>query len=576
MKTLHYSIIAVFLGFTGLMLSYDNSAYGMWVPQSPRELLDESSTIFVGNITSVNVLQFEKGITYNMEENGIEKNTVKNYTLSLDEYKVDVEEFLKNTQMTNKMTVRQPAISLSPGMLGGLDEFHAGDRVLFYVKSLDGNNIYSPESFIIPKSCVAKDVLTQKRLEARGESFTIQNGIKVDSNFTANKPIQFVDNEDVNTLSGKNLDILVHITKNTGSSPEIVFNKEFYSKAKPCEWIASTEWEFTPQEGEYRMDVTITEDNKTYSQYVAKFSAKSDMVTPDHMSPLKQFKSGIVANDVKCGQGLQLVIKAEDGFPACVKPDTAKKLLERGWVPKISSSNSYAAPTKILSQVFPTNAALSAGEPSVKGYLTSTDGTALSNKQINIIIDNATFENGTSIENILVGKTSTDQNGCFYFADWNQDAIDRFQKDMAEKTPHGAPTDLVSIKAVFTGDSKFQGSSNATKFTYYTIAVPIVRPALSAFLVNGSDIVLEQGKSYNFTDFSTWGEALQLHTISIEMKNLPCGIYEKTREVSVTNNQTQVIMPIELKVEKTAPVGNFTTYISVNNQALEPINLEIK
>lgn len=331
MKTLHLSIIAIFLGFVGLMLLHDYSVYGLWVPQSPRELLDESSTIFVGNITSVNILQFEKGTTYNMEENGTEKNVVKNYTLSLDEYKVDVEEFLKNTQMTNKMTVRQPALSLSPGMLGGLDEFHVGDRVLFYVKSLDGNNTYSPESFIIPKSCTAKDVLTQKRLEARGESFTIQNGIKVDNNFTANKPIQFVNNQDANTLSGKSIDTVVHITRNTGSSPEVVFSKEIHSQAKPCEWIASTEWEFTPQEGEYRMDVTITEDNKTYSQYVAKFSVKSDVISPDHMSPLKQFKSGIAANDVKCVQGFQLVIKSEDNSPACVKLQTAQKLVERGW-----------------------------------------------------------------------------------------------------------------------------------------------------------------------------------------------------------------------------------------------------
>ncbi|MDE2590574.1 MAG: hypothetical protein KGL95_13025, partial [Patescibacteria group bacterium] len=286
------------------------------------------------------------------------------------------------------------------------------------------------------------------------------------------------------------------------------------------------------------------------------------------LPPLEQWKSYVPARNTICAKDLQLVIKAEDSSPACVKTETAQKLIERGWAIKNTSLNYSRVPTKITSQVFPTNAALSVGEPSVKGYLTSIDGTALPNKQINIIIDNATFENGSSIENILVGKTLTDQDGCFYLANWDQAAVDRFQKDMAEKTPQGAPTDLVSIKAVFTGDSKYQGSSNATKFTYYTVAVPIIRPALSAFLVNGSDIVLEKGKSYNFTDFSTWGEALQLHTLRIEMKNLPCGIYEKTREISVANNQTQAIIPIELRVEKTAPIGNFTTYISVNNQAL--------
>ncbi len=50
-----------------------------------------------------------------------------------------------------------------------------------------------------------------------------------------------------------------------------------------------------------------------------------------YQDPLKQFKSGIPAKDVKCEQGLELVIKAEDNTPVCVKSDTATKLLDRGW-----------------------------------------------------------------------------------------------------------------------------------------------------------------------------------------------------------------------------------------------------
>lgn len=331
MKILYLSILAVFLVFVGMMLSYDNAAYGIWVRQSPQELLNDSTTIFVGNITSVNVLQFEKETSDIIEENGIEKNVVKNYTLSIDEYTVNIEEFLKNPQITNKITVRQPITSLYPGMLGGLDEFHVGNRVLFYIKNLDGNNTYSPESFIIPKSCVATNVLTQNRLVARGESFEIQNGIKVDRNFTANKPIQFVDNEDVGTLSGKSLDTMVQITKNTGSNAEVVFNKEIHSEAKPCEWIASAEWEFTPQEGEYRMYVTMAEDNKTYAQYSSKFYVKSDAATPDYVSPLKQFKSGIPANNVQCEQDFELIIRSETESPACVESKSATVLILRGW-----------------------------------------------------------------------------------------------------------------------------------------------------------------------------------------------------------------------------------------------------
>ncbi len=54
-------------------------------------------------------------------------------------------------------------------------------------------------------------------------------------------------------------------------------------------------------------------------------------------SPLVQFKSGITANNVKCQQGLQLVIKAENGNPACAKPDTITKLVQWGWA-KIATS----------------------------------------------------------------------------------------------------------------------------------------------------------------------------------------------------------------------------------------------
>ncbi|MDE2589398.1 MAG: hypothetical protein KGL95_07010, partial [Patescibacteria group bacterium] len=37
-------------------------------------------------------------------------------------------------------------------------------------------------------------------------------------------------------------------------------------------------------------------------------------------------------------QGLQLIFKREDGSPACIKPDTAQKLVQRGWASEIVSS----------------------------------------------------------------------------------------------------------------------------------------------------------------------------------------------------------------------------------------------
>lgn len=48
-------------------------------------------------------------------------------------------------------------------------------------------------------------------------------------------------------------------------------------------------------------------------------------------SPLQQYQKGFDAQDIVCKNEFILVIKTEDGFPACVKPDTAQKLVERGW-----------------------------------------------------------------------------------------------------------------------------------------------------------------------------------------------------------------------------------------------------
>ena len=100
------------VGFVGFSIIVDDT-YGLVIPLSPEELLEQSQTIFVGNITSVNILEFEKSSTYYTEEDGIDKPVIEKYTLSLDEYTVSVEEFVKNPQNSTTLTVRQPPTAMS-------------------------------------------------------------------------------------------------------------------------------------------------------------------------------------------------------------------------------------------------------------------------------------------------------------------------------------------------------------------------------------------------------------------------------------------------------------------------------
>ena len=49
------------------------------------------------------------------------------------------------------------------------------------------------------------------------------------------------------------------------------------------------------------------------------------------LAPLKQISSGVIASDVVCKEGLELIIKASTGSPACVSSSTALTLVDRGW-----------------------------------------------------------------------------------------------------------------------------------------------------------------------------------------------------------------------------------------------------
>lgn len=48
-------------------------------------------------------------------------------------------------------------------------------------------------------------------------------------------------------------------------------------------------------------------------------------------TPLKQVKNGVLPHNVKCSEGYELIFKAYDNSPACVRPSIASILVMRGW-----------------------------------------------------------------------------------------------------------------------------------------------------------------------------------------------------------------------------------------------------
>ena len=77
--------------------------------------------------------------------------------------------------------------------------------------------------------------------------------------------------------------------------------------------------------GEYKVKVTGESAKGIF------LSFEYGILPKEFQTPLKQMRAGTDAIDVLCNEGLELVMKLSNGLPACVKPSSIEKMVERGW-----------------------------------------------------------------------------------------------------------------------------------------------------------------------------------------------------------------------------------------------------
>ena len=129
----------------------------------------------------------------------------------------------------------------------------------------------------------------------------------------------------------------LNITLDGNQTP--IFHDTKYLDLKPCTWTTVT-WNFVPaQIGNYTATVKqifgvydnkIVLGNYTFANY--EFSPSQIPTNDLLLSPLKQFQSGTLAQDVKCGQGFELIIRSENDIPACVQYSSVQKLVDWGLI----------------------------------------------------------------------------------------------------------------------------------------------------------------------------------------------------------------------------------------------------
>src|SRR5438445_4729256 len=266
-------------------------------------------------------------------------------------YQVKVSTFFKNPQTSDSMTVagHKP----SEGHMA-YPQFKVGDKVVFYIVKQDGILVASPWSIKAGEGCDIHAFLGPAPIPGepivRGPPSPLEQ--VTDVNMTTRGPFKINQALLVSYHVWNNFpqprNVIVQLSAINQNDTTSSYYKNQTVAVGACD-SSTINWIFAPTKVGYYI-VNATEIGKLRAQEDFEVvDSKSDALINSKFvgSPAMQLKSGILAQDVKCKSNLQLVIKSEDDFPACVKPETAQKLIKRGWASKILSANaSSVKPTQ--------------------------------------------------------------------------------------------------------------------------------------------------------------------------------------------------------------------------------------
>lgn len=254
------------------------------------------------------------------------------FSSTYTKYEIKVEQYLKNPQPQDTMTVIASGTNKTVGMTADT-VFDVGQRAFLYIKQDQGNHVvwwYShPTDSLCDPAPTASDL-----------NFTYAKGAGLDYNplhvgasksnsylYAPNQPVVIRYDAWSSQFTTKTFDVVFQVKNQTG---QIIFNDTKQIELKPCIGHQIVNSTFIPKvAGTYEVDVIF--DNSltgTTVEIPPLIGIGSDIA---HVSPLQQFRFGISAKDVTCKQGLQLIVKSEDGSPACVTPEHLARLAQYGW-----------------------------------------------------------------------------------------------------------------------------------------------------------------------------------------------------------------------------------------------------
>lgn len=329
MKILYISMI---IGLVVSSVFFANSAYGHRIYPTPEEFYKESDVIILGKILS-----------YDYDKSDIR-------------YQIEIKEYVKkpsNYDDSKRIEIFgcNPTPPSGFGVIGGgCQTFEQGQDVFFGLEEKPYKKLYISDGFIVenPK-CTGKQLV--QAISPTSSIGVYQNqkpsplfvGKRTDlvydyvnnDLFAKNITINFVADRSYSVNSGKAFSIsddgflgveLLSISRNK------TFSETRQVSMPECVKHVVVSASFIPIEsGTY--DMCVGEENGSM-QCVGGIS-----ITDENLPPLKQYKTGVSAQDTWCKNDMILALRPDDtpdrifdNKPACVTPDTFQKLAQRNLI----------------------------------------------------------------------------------------------------------------------------------------------------------------------------------------------------------------------------------------------------
>jgi len=309
------------------------------------------------------------------------------------EYSIAVEKYLKNPKPYDLLTavgdgIRKEITNFSKTKYYNAPIFEEGNRVFLYLNQKNGKYVISPYSFGITKKMSGSpepvDFTVYQNQYYGNDAITISG--RIVKGYLYSSAAEYGANSTVSIMVS-NPKNQRYLSDTLDVKPDGSFSYKFKIKGK----LGIT--------GDYESDLLIGWSSTGIAfEYFA--------------SPLKQLESGIASNKIKCREDLELIFKPSNNNPACVKPDTAGKLIKRGWAKKPNPVDLHVTSNQIVNVVaIKSVPPVNPGGPAVQltlrnaGMLPITNLKAILEINANYTFD---FENVTPSTPLLPGNTASD------------------------------------------------------------------------------------------------------------------------------------------------------------------------